>query len=126
MPITSGHPPSQTYKSVAASVTLLPSQSGTVFTNSAADVVYSLPAASPSTKGIFYTFVTLTVSAGTGVSISPSALDKIQGKGLTAADNKDLINSGASDAVGDTAVVVCDGVDGWIVTNLLGTWAREA
>lgn len=126
MPITSGHRPSLDYQSVGASVTLTAADSGKVFTNSAADVVYTLPAADASTKGCFYKFVTLTVSGGTGVSISPAAADKIQGTGLTAADNKDLINSGATDAVGDAVTLVCDGVDGYIVTEIIGTWAREA
>lgn len=125
MPITSGHRPSLDYQSVGADVTLTAADSGKVFTNSAADVVYTLPAASPQTLGCVFKFVTLTLSVGTGVSVSPAAVDKIQGKGITAADDKDIINSGGSDAVGDMLEVTCDGVDGYIITGMLGTWARE-
>jgi len=127
MAITAGHRPSLDYESVAANVTLTAADSGKVYVNSAADVVYTLPDATPpGMKGVFYTFVTLTISGGTGVSISPAATDKIQGKGITAADDKDYVNSGATDAVGDLVQVVCDGVDGWIVLAERGTWARQA
>lgn len=71
--------------------------------------------------------------AGTGsnktvlVTLSPAAADKIQG-GVTgtATDNKDLLNTKATSRVGDFVQIVGDGVDGWIVQAISGTWAREA
>jgi hypothetical protein len=126
MPITAGHRPSLDYETAGANLTLTAADSGKVYFTSAADVVFTLPAAGPETKGCFFTFVNGSLSASTGLSVSPNASDKIQGKGITAADNKDIINSGATDAIGDLLTVVCDGVDGYIITNMLGTWAREA
>jgi len=60
------------------------------------------------------------------VTISPAAADKISGNGLTPADNKDLINTKATAQVGDEVTLVGDGVDGWVIQNIVGTWARES
>lgn len=100
--------------------------SGKVFYTSIADVVFDLPSSGSGTlAGRVFTFVTGAASAGTGLSISPAAVDKIEGKGITAADDKDYINSGATDAVGDLVKIVGT-ADGWLVVNERGTWAREA
>lgn len=103
--------------------TMTPEESGAVVVCTAADLVISLPATE---AGLSYTVVSKVPSAGTGVSVSPVAADKFMGAGVTAADNKDLINSGASDVVGDCATFVGDGVDGYYVSSVVGTWAREA
>jgi hypothetical protein len=60
------------------------------------------------------------------VTISPNSSDKIQGAGLSAADNKDLINTKATAQVGDEVTLVGDGGDGWIIQSQIGIWAREA
>lgn len=71
-------------------------------------------------------------AAGTGsngtvaVNVSPAAADKIQGLQVTAADNKDFINTKSTSKVGDEVKIVGDGVDGWLVHSAVGTWAREA
>jgi hypothetical protein len=103
--------------------TMTPEESGALVICTAADLVISLPATE---AGLKYTIVSKVASAGTGVSVSPVAADKIMGAGVTAADNKDLINSGASDVVGDSVTVEGDGVDGYFVREVVGTWAREA
>jgi hypothetical protein len=59
------------------------------------------------------------------VTISPAAADKIMGNGLTSADNKDLINTTGRGGV-DFVTLVGDGVDGWKVAAISGTWTREA
>lgn len=64
--------------------------------------------------------------AGVLVSIAPNAADKISGMGLTAADNKKLLNTKATAKRGDFVELVADGVDGWVVNAVQGTWAREA
>ena len=70
--------------------------------------------------------------AGTGddfsclVTVSPNSSDKIQGYALTAADDKDLLNTKATARVGDEVRLVGDGTDGWLVTQIKGTWARQA
>ena len=54
------------------------------------------------------------------------AADAIHGNSLTSVDDKGLINTGATDAEGDTVTIVGDGADGWYITSILGTWAKEA
>lgn len=109
----------------AATQTLAATQSGQKFVG-AVDAVFTLPAAAASTLGVWYEFECGAVSAGTGLSISPNASDHIRGNGLTSTDNKDLINSGATDRLGDMVRLYCDGVDGWVIESVIGTWAKEA
>lgn len=106
-----------------ASFTLTANDSGKHFILDAVDLVATLPATA---AGLNFTFTVKTISDTTGASLSPVAADKIMGAGVTAADDKDLINTAATDAIGDTITLLGDGVDGWIVINKLGTWAREA
>ena len=73
-----------------------------------------------------YTFIVKTLSATTGAQISPATADAIHGAGLTSVDDKDVINTAATDAEGDMVTIVGDGVDGWWITELEGTWAKEA
>jgi len=115
----------KTVNLAAASQTLTPEQSGQRFVG-VVDAVFSLPAADATTKGVWYEFEAGALSAGVGLSISPAAADHIRGNGLTSVDNKDLINSGASDRLGDSARIYCDGVDGWVIEAVVGTWAKEA
>jgi len=106
-----------------ASFTLSALDSGKLFIVDAADLVATLPATE---KGVFFTFLVKTLSATTGFSLSPQAADQIIGGGITPADNKDLINSAATDAVGDLVTVMGDGDAGWYIVEKVGTWAREA
>ncbi len=115
----------RTVNLAAATQTLTAAQSGAKFVG-AADAVFTLPAAAAGTKGVWYEFETGALSAGVGLSISPAAVDHIRGNGLTSVDNKDLINSGASDRLGDMVRLYCDGVDGWVIDSIIGTWAKEA
>lgn len=92
----------------------------------AVDAVITLPAAAAATEGVWYTISCGVASGGTGLSISPNASDHIRGNGLTSVDNKDLINTAATDAIGDSATIVCDGVDGWVIVGQTGIWAKEA
>lgn len=107
----------------AASFTVAASESGSTYLITAVDVKATLPATA---AGLRYTFIVHTVSATTGLQIDPAAADAIMGGGLTSVDNKDLINTAATDAEGDTVTVVGDGVDGWWITEIVGTWAKEA
>lgn len=109
----------------SATQTLTAAQSGQKFVG-AVDAVFTLPAAAAGTKGVWYEFETGVLSAGTGLSISPAAADHIRGNGLTSVDNKDLINTGATDRLGDMVRLYCDGVDGWVIEAVVGTWAKEA
>lgn len=109
----------------AATQALTANQSGQKFVG-AVDAVFTLPAAAVALTGVWYEFECGAVSAGTGLSISPAAADHIRGNGLTSVDNKDLINTGASDVLADSVRIYCDGVDGWVIDNVQGTWAKEA
>lgn len=109
----------------AATQALTAAQSGEKFVG-AVDAVFTLPAAAAGTKGVWYEFETGALSGGTGLSISPAAADHIRGNGLTSVDNKDLINTGATDRLGDMVRLYCDGVDGWVIEAVVGTWAKEA
>lgn len=86
-------------------------------------VVITLPA---TVVGMVFEFVNAGADGAVGFSVSPSALDKIMGCGLTSADNKDLINTKATAKKGDRVVLVADGVNGWYLLEMIGTWAREA
>lgn len=78
-------------------------------------------------EGLTYTFAVQAdaLSAGVGLRISPAAADAIMGNGLTSVDDKDLMNSGATDAEGDSVTLVGDGIDGWYITAITGTWVKE-
>lgn len=115
----------RTVNLAAATQTLTAAQSGQKFVG-AVDAVFTLPAAATATKGVWYEFECGALSSGTGLSISPAAADHIRGNGLTSVDNKDLINSGASDRLGDMARIYCDGADGWVIEAVVGTWAKES
>lgn len=122
---TTGVGTRRTVNLAAATAALTAEQSGQRFVG-AVDAVFTLPAADATTKGVWYEFETGALSAGTGLSISPAAADHIRGNGLTSVDNKDLINTGATDRLGDSARIYCDGVDGWVIEAVVGTWAKEA
>lgn len=80
----------------------------------------------PSTAaGLNYTIMNTGADGAVLVTISPAAADKISGVGLTAADDKDLLNTKATAKHGDMVRLIGDGVDGWVVAEMRGTWARE-
>jgi hypothetical protein len=111
----------------AATQTLTAAQSGEKFVG-AEDAVFTLPAAAAATKGVWYEFETGALSGGTGLSISPAAADAIGGNGLSVTVDKDLINSGATDRLGDSVRIYCTGTTGataWRIESIIGTWAKE-
>lgn len=68
-----------------------------------------------------------TVSDGTVlVALSPNAVDLIAGGQITAADDKDYLNTKATSHVGDEVTVLGNGTTGWNITRQKGVWAREA
>lgn len=113
----------KTVNLAAATQALTALQSGEKFVG-VVDAVFTLPAAATS-KGVWYEFQCGALSAGTGLSISPAAADFVGGNGLTAVANKDLINAGATDRLGDYVKVSCDGTN-WYIDGIIGTWSKEA
>lgn len=105
-------------ETVTEDFTLTEADSGKTFIINATDLVATLPATQ---AGLVFTFYVATASAVTGFSISPQAADKfILG---AKADDEDLVNTAASDAPGNSVIVMGDGANGWLVLNAEGTWA---
>ena len=102
-----------------AAQTLTSEDHGKVFRVNVADCVFTLPSTE---AGLVFHFVVDTLSATTGCSLSPAAADNING----GTDNKDLINTAATDAVGDSVTLVADGSEGWLALGMHGIWAAEA
>jgi hypothetical protein len=106
-----------------ADYSLTAADSGVVTYVTADGKVVTLPA---TVVGMTFIIVNGCEDGQGGISISPQAADKIQGAGLTAADNKDLVSAKATARKGDFVKLVADGVDGYFVQEIRGTWAREA
>ena len=107
-----------------ASFTATAAQSGTTFV---ADSTTSIVVTLPSTQaGLKYTLVVKQLTTSGGHAFSPAAADEIIGNGLASVDNKDVICTAATDREGDSITLVGDGVGGWMITAVTGTWAAEA
>lgn len=114
------------YLEKAANYTVTAANNNAVIVTTAADVVITLPSVATVGTPFEVTVITGVASASTGTSISPNAVDQIIGNGFTPADNKDAVNTGATDVVGDAMTLVSNGSTGWYIKNVIGTWAREA
>lgn len=60
------------------------------------------------------------------VTVSPDAVDMIEGPDITAADNKDIVNTKATAQRGDYITLEYGDANGWVITEKKGVWAREA
>lgn len=60
------------------------------------------------------------------ITLSPQAADSVEGPDITAADDKDVINTKATARRGDFAVLGMVDANGYQITELRGTWARQA
>jgi hypothetical protein len=103
------------------------SDSGIVQNVTADAVVVNLPAVSPTTVGLTYTIRNGARKDGEIlVTVRPNPSDQIIGNGFTPADNKDVVNPKSTSKAGDEITVVSNGKAGWFVSNVVGTWARQA
>lgn len=93
--------------------------------NAAATVTVTLPKASVVGPGYTARVMAMALpGAGAGTTVAPNAADKFAGNGFNAKTaGQTLINSAATDAVGDMVELVTDGILTWFVTNKIGTWA---
>jgi hypothetical protein len=110
-----------------ATAAVTAAQDGEMFIG-AVDAVITLPAMTAALKGVTYKAKCGSLSAGTGLSLSPAAADGIGGAGLTRVVDKDLINSGATDTINDFVVVRGTGISGsaaWDIVDIQGIWAKE-
>ena len=84
----------------------------------------TLPAIAAGLSGI--TILAVGAFGTTAVTIDPNAADMIMGPDITGADNKDLICTKATQRRGDFVTLIAGDADGYMVTEMRGTWAREA
>lgn len=86
-------------------------------------VVITLPATA---AGLVFRIRNVGADGAVGINVSPQALDKIMGPDIAGVDNKDLINTKATAKKGDYVILIADGVNGYFVLDINGTWAAEA
>ena len=106
-----------------ANYTVVNGDSGKTFTSNTKDVVFTLPAIS---IGRVFTFVNTAQDGTNTLTISPNANDGILYAG-SLTDNKDLINTKATQKVGD--FVVCASLNStshWTIVDAQGVFAKEA
>jgi len=115
--------PTTEKKATATTATLAIADCGTIQDVATDSQVLTLPATA---AGLHFTIRNAGEDGAVLVTISPNSADKISGAGLTPQDNKDLLNTKATAKKGDYVKLLGDGVDGWVVTEMVGTWAREA
>ena len=60
------------------------------------------------------------------ISVAPNAVDMIEGPGITAADNKAILNTKATARRGDYINIDTGDTNGWAITAMRGTWVRAA
>lgn len=85
-------------------------------------VVITLPAVA---TGLHFKVMNIAADGTALVSVSPNSADRIFGNGFTASDDKDAQNTKATAKYGDYIVLDYYSADGWVVTEVVGTWARE-
>lgn len=109
---------------ISANKTLDAEDAGKLFWVDTDAVTITLPAVA---GGVFG--VQIVNGGGYGavaVNVSPNAVDMILGPDITGADDKDLINTKATAKRGDYVVLDSGDADGYLATELRGTWARQA
>ena len=111
---------------LTSDTTLADSNSGmTYMVTGQSDIAITLPATA---VGYYFKVVNAELE-GTGarqlLSIDPNANDCIFGGEMTNVDNKDLVNTSETSHYGDCVELVADGVSGYYITRLVGTWAKE-
>ena len=111
-------------ETVAINKTLDAGDTGTTQIITADATVTTLPAIADGLSGV--KIVNGGAFGTIAVTISPNAADMIMGPGITGADNKDLINTKATARRGDYVVLEGGDADGYVVTEMVGIWAREA
>jgi hypothetical protein len=119
-----GYIPNSRIELVTASKAITYADHGKIFlADSTTTVNLSLPA---TRAGITYTLVVKQLTEDEGHGFDPVAADKIIGNGVTPADGTIIQCTAATDRLGDSLTIVGDGVDGWYITEVTGTWALDS
>ncbi len=113
-------------ETLAATKTFDAEDCGKLFcvTTAADGAALTLPAIAAGLSGL--TILYVGAYGGAAVTIDPNASDMILGPDITGADNKDLILTKATSKRGDFVTLIAGDADGYMVTRMRGTWAREA
>lgn len=106
---------------ITVSKTTTTAASGTTFIcNSTTSIIVTLPSTQ---AGLRYRMIVEGVTGSGGHGFSPAAADKVQGTGLSKADDADLVCTYSGDALGNFVDIIGDGIDGWWIVGSSGTWA---
>lgn len=101
--------------------------SGKIFHCATDSKIFNLPAMCDGTLlGATYTIVNTAADAGALVSVNPGTADYICGNDIGGVDGKEIRNTKSSHKDGDMIRLVCGGSFGWIIEDVIGTWAAEA
>lgn len=113
--------------SFTTSQTFTASQSGGLIIAHAVSLTFTLPAGI-TTPGLRFTFSVdaTAVASGSGLLVKQVTGEQIYGDGLTTTTSKGILNTQATAKDGDSVTVESDGVRGWAIIAIIGTWAREA
>ena len=107
----------------ASSYTVTNADSGKTFVSETDGVVFTLPAIA---VGYSFKFANNAPDGQNTMTISPNASDGITYAG-SSTDDKDLINTKATSRQGDFVVIASlENTDHWQVTQVRGTFAKEA
>jgi hypothetical protein len=109
---------------ISANKTLDAEDTGKFFWVDTDAVIITLPAIADGLGGCV--IVNGGAFGAVAVTVSPNAADRIHGPDITAADDKDLINTKATARRGDLVQLDLGDADGYVVTALRGVWARQA
>jgi hypothetical protein len=83
----------------------------------------TLPAIADGLSGL--TILYVGAFGGAAITLAPNANDMILGPDITGANDKDLVLTKATARRGDFCTLIAGDADGYMVTELRGTWARE-
>lgn len=113
-----------TREAISANKTLDAEDCGKLFWVDTDAVTITLPAVATGLDG--FAIVNGGAFGAVAVTLSPQAADLILGPDITAADDKDLINTKATARRGDFVLMGGNDADGYAVQGIRGTWARQA
>lgn len=112
-----------TAESVADNLTLDAQDTGKVLFVTADAKTITLPAV----EGMGLVRIVNGGAFGTvAVTVSPNANDMVESVNAAGVDNKDIVNTKATACRGDYIDLEYGDANGWAVTRMVGTWAKEA
>lgn len=110
-------------ETLAASTKTLDAQDTGKYIFCTVTTVVTLPATATALADV--TLVCMAPFGTAQISVDPNANDKVMGPDLAGVDNKDLINTLATAKRGDRVTLTAGHADGYVVNQLVGTWAAE-